>query len=157
MTTNNSNVLLGVFVAIAAIGLIGTLSTQLVFAQETTPVQDLKDLITSITGIITTLVGLVGAIIVVYARLSKKLGWVMDEDIKKMLEIARELRNTDQWSKQLDERLTQVVDVIALTSEGEAAIKSKNLDIQKWKNELSPIESELVEIHKKLEELIKKK
>ena len=154
MTQINPNALLGIFVAIAAIGLIGTLNTQSVFAEETSAVDDLKDIINSITALATTLIGVIGTVIAIYLKIGKKFGLLTKTEIKKLEELQEELKSTDKWAEEIDEKLIQIVDVVSSLPGGKDMIDKSSINLAKWKTELEPMDENLSNLHAKLKEVL---
>ena len=155
---NTNTLVVGAIIAIAAIGVLGIVSVQAVYAQATTTssLQDLNGLITTITAIITTTAALAGGIIASFARMSQKIGLAKDDEIQKMLVLAKELENSDQWSKEIEERLVAVGDIIAALPGGKDMLE-KRVDLKKWKDEASQLNGELSNIYKVLIPLLAKK
>lgn len=156
--TNTTLYYIGI-VATAALGLLGIVATQVVYAQATTTsaLQDLNDLITTITAIITTTAALAGGIIASFARMSQKLGLTRDDEVQKMLVLAKELENSDQWSKEIEERLVAIGDIIAALPGGKDMLEQKRVDLKKWKDEASQLNGEISNIYKVLIPLLAKK
>ena len=156
--TNTALYYIGI-VATAALGLLGIVATQVVYAQATTTsaLQDLNDLITTITAIITTTAALAGGIIASFARMSQKLGLTRDDEVQKMLVLAKELENSDQWSKEIEERLVAIGDIIAALPGGKDMLEQKRVDLKKWKDEASQLNGEISNIYKVLIPLLAKK
>ncbi|HSA98902.1 MAG TPA: hypothetical protein VLF17_07465 [Candidatus Nitrosotenuis sp.] len=147
----NTNMFLGITVAIAAIGFLGIITTNMVYAQSTTTAtQDLTSLLTTIIGIITTIAALAGGIIASFARMSKNLGLAKDDQIDKMMHVAKELESSDHWGKEIEERLVAIVDVVAALPGGKDMLEQKRIDMNKWKEEASQISSELDLIYKEM-------
>lgn len=156
--TNTTLCYIGI-VAIAALGLFGIATTQVVYAQATTTsaLQDLNDLITTITAIITTTAALAGGIIASFARISQKLGLARDDEVQKMLVLAKELENSDQWSKEIEERLVAIGDTISALPGGKEMLEQKRVDLKKWKDEASQLNGEISNIYKAMIPLLAKK
>jgi hypothetical protein len=156
--TNTTLCYIGI-VAIAILGLVGIVTTQIVYAQATTTsaLQDLNDLITTITTIITTTAALAGGIIASFARMSQKLGLARDDEVQKMLVLAKELENSDQWSKEIEERLVAIGDIISALPGGKEMLEQKRVDLRKWKDEASQLNGELSNIYKAIIPLLAKK
>ncbi len=158
-TINSLTLLVGITVVIVVLGVAGIVTTQAVYAQAevTTAAQDLTTLLTTITGIITTIAALAGGIIASFAKMSQKLGTSSDLEIKKMLIIAEELQHSDAWSKQLDERLVAVGQVIEALPGGKDLLEQKRVDIKRWNEEASNLDGEISSIYKKLIPLLVEK
>ncbi|MGI0011149.1 MAG: hypothetical protein ACREAE_07100 [Nitrosopumilaceae archaeon] len=158
-TINVNTLLVGMMIAIAAIGFSVIVSVQAVYAQAatTSAMQDLNNLITTMTAIITTTAALAGGIIASVAKMSQKLGLVRDDEIQKMLVLAKELENSDQWSKEIEERLVAIGDIIAALPGGKDMLEQKRVDLKKWKDEASQLNGELSNIYKVLIPLLVKK
>jgi hypothetical protein len=155
---NSYTLLVGILAAIAAVGFAGMLAVQAVYAQgTTTPTQDLTALLTTITGIITTVSALAGGIIASYARMSQKLGIARDDQIEKMLTVAKELQNTDHWGRELEERLVAIGDVIAELPGGKEMLEQKRVDLKRWNEEAAKLNGEISGIYDVLIPLLAKK
>ena len=154
---NSYTILVGILAAIAAIGFAGVTTSQTVYAQGTTAVQDLNVLLTTITGIITTIAALAGGIIASFARMSQKLGTARDDQIEKMWAIAQELQNSDTWSKQLDERLVAVGEVISVLPGGKELLEQKRVDLKRWSEEAAKLDGEISEIYGAMRPLLFRK
>ena len=142
---------MGIFAVIATIGFLVLTSGQLVYGQESTgAATDLEALMTTITGTVVTIAGLVGAIIAAYAKMSKKLGLATDDEISKMTEIANELRNTDDWGKELERHLLALAQVVEDMPEGKKLLEQKRIDLKEWKADVTKLDATISGIHQKL-------
>lgn len=149
---NSPTLLVGIAAVIVALGVTGIITTQAVYAQAeaTSAVQDLTALLTTITGIITTIAALAGGIIVSFAKMSQKLGTARDDEIEKMLKVAKELQNTDYWNRELEERVVAIGEVIAALPNGEKMLEEKRVDLKRWKDEASKLDGDISNIYDKL-------
>ena len=151
MNSINANIFLGIFAVIATIGFLILTSGQLVYGEESTgAATDLEALMTTITGTVVTIAGLAGAIIASFAKMSKKLGLATDDEISKMTEIANELRNTDDWGKELERHLLALAQVVEDMPEGKKLLQQKRIDLKEWKADVTKLDKEVSDIYKKL-------
>jgi hypothetical protein len=159
MRITNASILIVAILALATTGFLGIVSIQIVYAQAatTTALQDLNEIITTMTTIITTVAILAGGIIASFARMSQKLGLAKDDQVEKMLFLAKELEGSDQWSKQIEERLVAVGDTIAALPGGKEILEQKSIDLKKWKDEASLLNDEISNIYKAMIPLLAKK
>jgi len=150
MTKINTNVLLGTSVIIAVIGL-GLITSQLVYAQEiTSGAEELKTLIGTLATTFTLIAGIAGSVVAAYAKMNQKLGRLKEEDTKKLLYLAEELKSTDQWSKEIVNDINAVVDVIDNIPEGKKLLKQKRVNLQEWNAEALKLNNDLDSTHKAL-------
>jgi len=151
MNSINANIFLGIFAVIATIGFLIMTSGQLVYGQESTEAAtDLEALMTTISGTVVTIAGLAGAIIASFAKMSKKLGLATDDEISKMMMIANELHESDNWSKQLEKHLLAVAQVIEAMPGGKDMLEQKRVDLKEWKEDAAKLDAEVSGIYKKL-------
>jgi len=151
MNTINPNVFLGIFAVIAASGLLILASGQSVYGQESTAAtKELETSIASITGLVTTLAALAGTILVAYAKMSQKLGTATDGEIKKMLLIANELHDSDNWSKELEKDLLALGEVVKALPGGEKMLEEKRVDLKRWGDSVAKLDTEISGIYKNL-------
>jgi hypothetical protein len=80
-----------------------------------------------------------------------------DDQVEKMLFLAKELEGSDQWSKQIEERLVAVGDTIAALPGGKEILEQKSIDLKKWKDEASLLNDEISNIYKAMIPLLAKK
>ena len=145
MNTINPNVLLGTCAVIAVMGL-GLITSQLVFAQETTSATDeLKGLITAVGGIVSTLGAIAAAFIGMYAKIGQKFGLLKEEESRKLLYLAEELKNTDQWSKDITKDLVALADTIHVIPGAEKLLEQKRIDLKVWREEAVKLDKDLEE------------
>lgn len=149
---NTNTLLVGIIAALGAIGFLGIMAVQAVYAQAatTSATQDLNNLIATMTGIISTIAALAGGIIASFARMSQKLGVARESEVQKMLTVAKELENSDHWSKEIEERLVAIGAVIEALPGGKEMLAEKRVDLQRWNAEASQVGGEISNIYKQL-------
>jgi len=148
--TRINNVLLGTCAVIAVMGL-GLITSQLVFAQETTSAaEELKILVGTLATTFTLIAGIAGSVVAAYAKMNQKLGRLKEEEAKKLLYLAEELKSTDQWSKEIVNDINAVVDVIDNVPEGKKLLEQKRINLKEWNAEALKLNKDLDNAHKEL-------